>query len=339
MSFLTAKVYSLTSPRELVLKEETVDITNLDPYEIIAETVFSATSPGTELAAYSGISPLRPGNPYPRVVGYCNVSKVILLGNGIVGLKQDDFILTFQSHRSLFKLTKEDFYIKVPKNVLTGYYSTSYLYHLGYHSLLTADARQGHNIGVIGGGVLGYTTCIMSKMAGALTFLFSNQQEACQLLSAKNVHCLSKNENILDQVDALTFKTGLDIVINTSNSWSDWLFALKAVRKGGIIVNMGFPGRGEANPDFNPLDPQYVYMKNLTIKSLCTINERDVPAYDIRFNMKRNLEYIINLITSEQINPIDLITSEIQYGELGVQYDQYIKRDKFMLSTLINWKN
>jgi threonine dehydrogenase-like Zn-dependent dehydrogenase len=336
MSSLISKIYTLSAPYHLALKEVEIN-QNIGDDEIITKTIYTALSPGTEVSAYIGLTPLRPGNIYPRVVGYCNISKVLKKGDNVLGVKEGDYLLTFQSHRDFIKLKRNDFYLKIEPKGSVKFFATSYLYHLGYHSLLTADVKQGHNVGVIGAGVLGYTTAIMSEVAGANTFIFSNQNEVAEKFADNHIHVFPKQDTAFETIDQLTYGTGLDIIINTSNTWDDWLLALKAIRKGGLILNLGFPGRGQQIPDFNPLDPQYVYMKNLTIKALNVINENDVPPYEDRFNMKRNLEYIIGLIEKGILKPTDLITDEVSYTELENQYKKYASRDQYMLTSILKW--
>src|SRR5688572_21668827 len=66
-----AKRAILNGPRELEFQDVLLppDITE---DQLLARTEFSAVSLGTEMAAYSGEPPLRPGIIYPRLVGYCN---------------------------------------------------------------------------------------------------------------------------------------------------------------------------------------------------------------------------------------------------------------------------
>jgi threonine dehydrogenase-like Zn-dependent dehydrogenase len=212
---------------------------------------------------------------------------------------------------------------------------------LGYHSLLTADAKQGHNIGIIGAGVLGVAASLMSQVSGARTFLFSNQDETFSFLEKQNkyIQVLKKEESSLQYTKTITQNTGLDIIVNTSNSWNDWVLALKVANTNGLIVNLGFPGRGEPLPLFNPLDPKYVYTKNLTIKALSPLFESDISASLIRFNVKRNLEYIINLLKIGSIFFNQLVTSEIHYRALNEQYIKYSSKKYYLLSTLIHWKD
>ena len=260
------------------------------------------------------------------------------VGKHISDLKAGDFVLTFQSHRSNFLHDKKDFYLKINDEIVKDSV-IAYLYHLGYHSLLTANIKQGHNIGVIGAGVLGIATSIMSNISSANTFVFSNQDSVSEYLLKNDIKCLVKDDSSILQIQSETTDTGIDVIINTSNSWNDWKFALKAISTNGVIVNLGFPGRGEPAPSYNPLDPQYLYTKNITIKSLSPLYESDIAASYVRFNLKRNLEYILGLIKSKKIAASQIVNEEIDFSELKLHYEKYISRKNYMLSTIINWKN
>jgi threonine dehydrogenase-like Zn-dependent dehydrogenase len=336
MSSTIAKVYELSKPLNLYLKEQKLPepIAN----EIQAETVVSALSPGTEVAAYRGANPLKVGRQYPRVQGYCNVAVVTKIGRDVTTLKPGDHILTFQSHRSAFNCSEYDFVIKIPENINLQHAATAYLYHLGLHGLITADTRFGHHVAVIGLGTLGYTTCVMSRLSGASTFAITNQQASVDKLTNSGVRCFNKNTDNIPSLLQLTHGTGIDIVINTSNHWHDWRLALELVNKGGTIVNIGFPGRDLPVPNFNPLDANYAYVKNLTIKSLCHLSESEVPPYEFRFTMKRNLLHILDLIQDGRLNPNDIISAVVPYTKLSMQYEKYLNGTNTMFSTILNWK-
>lgn len=76
-----ATVVVLTAPRRLEFERQ--PLKEPAPNELLCETLVTAISPGTELAAYIGLPPLRSGLVYPRVQGYCNVARVRAAGSGI----------------------------------------------------------------------------------------------------------------------------------------------------------------------------------------------------------------------------------------------------------------
>lgn len=330
MSSIQSKIITLAAPKTVVVKIEEINIQKLKANQFVAETIFTAISPGTETAAYLGVEPLRAGNFYPRVVGYCNVAKIIFKGTEVNNVNVDDYILTFQSHRTHFVLASNDFYIKLNSNNLKSK-TAAYLFHLGYHSIISAGlSQQKLKIAVIGAGVLGYTTALMAKINGHSVSVFSNQNQAIPKLIDSNFEFYKKDiESIKSQIN------NFNCVINTSNTWQDWHIALQITALAGQIVNLGFPGRGQSLPDFNPLDPKFVYAKNIVIKPLCKLEEDDGSDYCIR----KNLQYILNLIEDSTLNGQDLFTNEIEYNLIEKQYQSYENRSIYQLSTLIHWKN
>ncbi len=337
MEEIGALIYEISEPRVLYLKKEMIDLKSILPNELIARTFYSAISPGTEVAAFSGMESLRGDRaPYPRVLGYCNIAQVIHKGDAVSKFKIGDYFLNFQSHRSHFRCSENDFLIKLSSGNIKNK-CLSYLFHLGYHSLLTANMQAGHNIAVIGLGVLGFTTSVMSKIAGANTFVLTNQLSYRTLLEAKRIEILPKDLSSLETINAKTRQTGIDIVINTSNTWEDWLLAINCVNKGGVIVNLGFPGRGQPLPHFNPLDPKFLYMKNVTIKYLSELNQTGLAPYEQRFNIERNLLYILDLIEKNSIDADEIISSEISYLDLEKQYLLYESKKQNLFSTILKW--
>ncbi|MDD5571826.1 MAG: zinc-binding dehydrogenase [Bacteroidales bacterium] len=335
---MTSKIFELDGPKNLYLRNEEINPDQIEDDEIIAETIYSAISPGTEVAAYRGANPLREGQIYPRVLGYCNVAKIIKTGKNISQFSCGDHIFTHQSHRTLFKIKpNKELIIKLNDDINLKHAAISYLYHLGYHSLISADAKSAHNLGVVGVGTLGYSTCIMSHLLGAKTFAFSNQTDIRKRLKEKGVFCFEKSNSSTSEINNITHGAGLDIIINTSNNWDDWMLALNLVNKGGTIINLGFPGRDEPIPPFNPLDPKFVYAKNIIIKPLCCLGEFDNPYYFSRFSVKMNLLYILDLIKEGKLNPEELISQEINYKELKAQYEKYLIKNRTLFSTIINW--
>ena len=340
MSFLSAYNYSLLNPKDLKLESFRININDIKSNEFCAKTVFSAISPGTETSAYLGLEHLKDGVDYPRLIGYCNVAKVIKVGMDLNSVKEGDFVLTFQSHKSHYIQSSDEFFLNLGNNVSISQakkYSCIYLLHLGFHSLLTAKNFQGLNVGIVGCGTLGYSTALMSEVSGSKTFIFSNQKSANKIFSNSKINFFNKKLSSLKNIDKLTNNIGLDIIINTSNRWDDWKFCLEIVNKSGKIINLGFPGRGEKLPNFNPLLPKYTYFKNLTIKSLCAIDENDTPNFSSRFNLKNNLLYIKSLIDSNQIDFNSFISAEIDYSDLENQYKKYVSRSSLLFTTILKW--
>ncbi|MGZ6288264.1 MAG: zinc-dependent alcohol dehydrogenase, partial [Bdellovibrionota bacterium] len=164
--FIESKIVELDGPKSIVIKSEQLDLSELKDNEVAGQTLFSAISPGTELAAYRGDPPLRPGKIYPRVVGYCNVARVIAAGKLVKDFAVGDIILSFQSHRTTFICSQEVIATVIPSDANLIHASTTYLFHLGYNALIKGDFRPGMSVAVVGLGTLGLTTVAVASSSG-----------------------------------------------------------------------------------------------------------------------------------------------------------------------------
>ena len=338
MSEIQAKIVRLTGPRRLLFEEHTLDIANLAEDQIAAMTEFSAISPGTELGAYTGATPLRTDvEPYPRLQGYCNVSKVLKTGFKVRACKAGDRIVTFQSHRSHFVIGERQVVAVVPNNVSSSTASVTYLFHLGYNALLQAGAVAGTNIAVIGMGVLGLGAVAVGKMAGMRVAAISDQESQTERATKMGAQITSSRKHAEVALQQFSGEPGLDLVIQTTNSWDDYLLALKTVRRGGQICLIGFPGRDTGNPEFNPLAPELFYQKQLTVKAVGFSPASDVPPYEIRFTDKRNMRFLIEKI-AEGVLPADqMISDEYAATDLETAYIDLLGHKNNPVTYVLKW--
>ena len=298
--------------------------------EILAKTLYSAISPGTELAAWRGDKPLREGNIYPRLVGYCNVAQVRAKGAQVSGVEVGDFILTHQSHRSAFIADKSAVLTVIPKEMNLVWVSTTYLYHLGYSALLKANPGPGATVAIVGLGTLGFATLLLANALGYRVTGFSNQPT--QLPDPLQQQITVHGKSIGPETESR-----FDLVINTSNDWQDHRLSMQLARKGGTIAVIGFPGRTQPTPDFNPLESQYFYDKQLTLTACGMVPNLDVPEHEIRFTIKRNCAFLLDLIHKGRLNAELLITEVLPWHELAQAYDKLENRSSGLRTCILDW--
>ncbi len=332
MNSLENKIYVLNEKFDLSIKEEKLDISSLKENEVIGQTVYSCISPGTELAAYQGLPPLRPGKKFPRLVGYCNVGKVLKAGSAVEGIRQGDHILTFSSHCRYFKCKSEEAITRLDEDIDWKMASTVYLFHLGFMAVVEGGAKPGMHVGIMGTGTLGYCTALLCNQFGLNVSVFSNQIYLKKELEDHGIEFSMKD---LSKVHFLV--NAFDVIINTSNSWQDWFLSMELLRKKGSMVNLGFPGRGMAMPNINPLDSRYFYDKQLTLKTAGYVFEGEAEVYDIQFSLKRNIRFLLKLINKGRLDPQKLISKEVKWDQLKCLYDYLLIRDSRKFTGIINW--
>lgn len=337
---MEAQVYRLTGPRILVL--ETEPLPEPGKGQIQAQTLYSAISPGTEVSAYKDEPPLRPMKVYPRLLGYCNVAQVTKVDGGVEEEYQaGDLVYTHQSHRTAFVCDQSKVLCKLPKEVDPAEASATYLFHLGYNALLKGRFKPGANLAVVGLGVLGLGTVAVGRMSGGRVMAISNQASSQQTATVMGAdRAMAKDhDRAVDEASELTRGVGIDLVVNTSNSWEDYELSLKLVRTGGTICLMGFPGRTDPIPPFNPLASQYLYDKQLTITYCGYTPDSDASPQDIRFTLKRNVAFLMDQVAEGRLQASKLITKVIPWRELDQTYQDLAARKPGLVTAVIDWSN
>ncbi|WP_439567630.1 zinc-dependent alcohol dehydrogenase [Sphingopyxis sp.] len=331
MTAVEATTVWLTGPGEVELRGE--QLSAPVEGELLCETIVSALSPGTEIAAWQGLPPLRPSVVYPRLQGYCHVGRVI--ASGSPDYAPGDRVLSFTSHRSHVLLPVADVLYRLPADADASAIACAYLYHLGYNAVLRSKIRSGSRVLVIGLGALGLTSVAMAAIAGADVFAISDQASSAvfaERMGARTVF----GRDALDKAKA-ALGVGADVVISTVNGWSDWQTGLRLAAPNGVIAMLGFPGRGEGVPVENPLASEQVYMKQLRIEAVGWSPERDDSRSFLRFNERANLDWIARMIAEGRIDPSLLISGRYAGTDIATAYTDLAARKNDAITYVLDW--
>jgi len=324
--------YQLKSPGKLELEESIVEIQGDE--EVLAKSIYTAISPGTELAAWLGKPALRPGSVYPRLQGYCNLARVIEIGSETNDISVGDWILTHQSHRSHFVIKADNILAKWNEMTddLAQRVVTTYLYHLGYVALLKAGYFPGHKLGIIGFGALGYGTAELTAAFGGQPYVITSRPELENTYKNAQINFIGKSSGVCSEMS-----NSLDIVINTSDSWEDYQTGLDLLRVGGTMILLGFPGRGLDLPKFNPFESSLLYDKQLTISYAGYVTEANLDEVDVRFNLKRNMSYLSDLIINQRISTSGFSDVIVDWKDLNLLYEEINRRANGKLGGVLKW--
>ncbi|NMG42024.1 zinc-binding dehydrogenase [Chelativorans sp. ZYF759] len=329
---MQSRIATLVSPKILEWDVVQLPDTPPTPKDVVCRTKVSCISPGTEIAAFTGMDPLRPGPVYPRLVGYCNVAEVLEVGSEVAKARVGDYILTHQSHRSAFITHEDNILAHVSDKIDLAQASSTYLFHLAYSALLRSKFAPGHKVAVVGAGTLGLAAIALATASGAEVVAYSSQPNVADRATSFGARA------VLQKADESQDGTA-DILISTSNTWEDWHCALRAASPGGTIAILGFPGRGVGPAQFNPLASQYVYDKQLTLVACGQVPNLDVSPLHIRFTLKRNMEWLLSLVANGRL-PAHLMVSEVvPAANLEKIYERLANRDQSLVTAALEWEN
>jgi threonine dehydrogenase-like Zn-dependent dehydrogenase len=305
------------------------------------ETQVTALSTGTDLGNYLGSSIYVPGAPgYPRPVGYSNVGVVCGVGSAVRGLEPGQRIFSTRPHQSAFLARNSDLLLPVPQGLASDVASLSYLTHLSLAALRQASYQTGENVAIIGLGAIGLCCTALAKAMGANVVAIGNsglRTDIAHQIGA-DLTCKSDGPLLAAELGKFLGETGIDIVILTANSWNAYRQSLEIARPGGRICLLGFPGRDQKPPDFNPLDPQWVYAKQLAIFGSGSAPQTDCPPSDLRFNTRRNLQYILELMASGTMDLGPIISHRLPATKMRYAYELAVKHSKELVAAIFKWE-
>lgn len=326
---------------DLRVEDHPLEVDHLGCDQAVIETEVTALSTGTDLGNYLGDSAHVPGAPpYPRPVGYSNVGIVRHAGADFQGARPGERVFSMKPHQSAYIAEPRDLLVKVPRAVSAEQASLSYLTQLGLAGLRQARYETGENIAIVGLGVIGLCAAALGRAIGARVAAIANApvRTAAALRVGAHAVLLSSDPQIEEQLKAEFHGSGADIVMLAANSWDAWRLSMQLVRYGGRISVLGFPGRAYPAPNFNPLDPCWLYAKQLTILGAGSAPQTDCPPAEIRFNIRRNLEYILDLMATGQMALEPLISHRLPANRMAEAYELAKQHSKDLVAAIFDWR-
>ena len=320
----------LFGARDLRLIEVPLDTDTLQPDQIYVETIITALSTGTDLGNYEGRSTEVPGAPdYPRPVGYSNVGIIHRCGSAVAQWAPGQRVFSLRPHQSAYIANQSDPLVLIPEGVDLAAASLAYLTQLGVASLRQVNYQAGERVAVVGLGVIGLATVGVATAMGARVTAIANSDFRRSLalqLGATQAYLAG------DAPASIA-----DLVVLTANPWPAFQESVHLARYCGRITVLGFPGRAQQPPAFNPLDPAWFYGKQLTITGAGFSPRTSNPPHEIAFNLARNLELIFDYMQMGRLPLEKIITHRYPWHDMKQAYELALAHSKEMAAAVFEW--
>lgn len=321
---------------DLRIEDEFYDPATLQPRELFVRTEVTGFSTGTDLANYEGRSTEVPDAPdYPRAVGYSNVGTVELVGSAVTSLHPGDRVFSMRPHRSGYVANESDIMVPVPNGVDAEQASLCYLVHLGVAALRQVHYETGEDVAVVGLGVIGLCAVAVARAMGARVTAIANNDGRAQL-----AHELGATETYVSgsyDPNSVFEGQGADIVVLTANTWTAYSDSMQMTRYRGRVSILGFPGRAQPAPEFNPLDMRWLYGKQLTIAGTGHIPTIDCATSDIRFNLRRDLKFVLDRMACGDLDLSSTISHRFPYMRMQEAYELARQHSKQLSAAVFHW--
>lgn len=267
------------------------------------------------------------GEPLP--LGYCNVGKVIAVGEGVSEFNIGDRVAS-NGHHAEFVSIPKNLVAHIPDNVSDEEAAFTVIGSIGLQGIRLLNPTLGETIIVTGLGLIGLLTAQLLVANGCKVIGIDIDDNKLALAEQWGIISFNpKNGNVVKFVEEHTNGVGADGVIITASSKSDDIISqsAKMSRKRGRIILVGVIGLNLSRAEF--------YEKELSFQVSCSYGPgrydenyenrgNDYPLPFIRWTEKRNFEAILQSISSGKLKVTEMITEVIPldnyleiYGEIG----------------------
>ena len=264
------------------------------------------------------------GQPLP--LGYCNVGKVIAIGDEVSAFTVGDRVASNGPHSEVVSVPK-NLVVKIPNPVSDEDATFTVIGSIGLQGMRLLKPQLGETIVVIGLGLIGLITCQLLKANGCNVIGLDLDKAKCDLAQEWGINSLNpKTNNPVKSVMDITQNIGADGVIITASTKSNDVIsqAAQMSRKRGRIVLVGVVGLIINRADF--------YEKELSFQVSCSYGPGryddqyeqkgiDYPLPYVRWTEKRNFEAVLEAIKNGNLNVKELITERVPLEDYNQIYD------------------
>ncbi|NQU87000.1 MAG: Gfo/Idh/MocA family oxidoreductase [Mariniphaga sp.] len=261
----------------------------------------------------------------PLPLGYCNVGRIISVGEGVTGFTVGDRVASNGPHAEYVSVPK-NLVTKIPVNVTDEEAVFTVIGSIGLQGIRLCNPTFGETIVVTGLGLIGLLTSQMLLASGCKVIGIDIDSDKCTLAQKWGVKTINPLGNDpVKVVTELTCGVGADGVIITASAKTNDIIsqAARMSRKRGRIVLVGVVDLDISRAEF--------YEKELTFQVSCSYGPgrydedyeqrgQDYPLPFVRWTENRNLQAILETISSGKLNVKDLVTEVVDLGKFSEIY-------------------
>ena len=264
------------------------------------------------------------GQPLP--LGYCNVGKVIAVGEGVSDFSIGDRVASNGQHAEFVCIPK-NLVAHIPDNVTDEEAAFTVIGSIGLQGLRLCNPQLGETLVVVGMGLIGLITAELLVANGCRVIGIDLDPNKIAIAKKKGIIGINPRDGV-DVVKYITDATdniGADGVIITASAKTDEIIAqaAKMSRKRGRIILVGVIGLNISRADF--------YEKELTFQVSCSYGPGryddtyekggiDYPLPFVRWTEQRNFKSILQTISTGKLDVASLITERIKLSEFAQIY-------------------
>ena len=308
-------------------------------YGVVARSICSLVSPGTELAIYTGahMGFSLPEPPFPLIPhrpGYALVGEVEAFGSAVQGLAVGQRVLMEAGHGTVAVAdTRTHAVVPVPAGVPSVHAPLARMAAIAFTALRLAPPQLGDQVVVLGLGLVGLLAGQLFRLAGARPVLgvdrLPSRLKLAEALGIVPVD--TSREELLPALRRALGTRGADIVVEATGSPALVPPALDSARQGGSVVLLGST-RGLVTLD------AYSLLHRKAVRVIGG-HETALPFNgDHAWPRLRNLGLALELMAAGDLRTDGMITDELAADQALTAHDMLRDHPEAHLGVVIHWR-
>jgi threonine dehydrogenase-like Zn-dependent dehydrogenase len=306
---------------------------------VVARSICSLVSPGTELAIYTGahMGFSLPEPPFPLIPhrpGYALVGEVEAFGSAVQGLAVGQRVLMEAGHGTVAVAdTRTHAVVPVPAGVPSVHAPLARMAGIAFTALRLAPPQLGDQVVVLGLGLVGLLAGQLFRLAGARPVLgvdrLPSRLKLAEALGIVPVD--TSREELLSALRRALGTRSADIVVEATGSPALVPPALDSARQGGSVVLLGST-RGLVTLD------AYSLLHRKAVRVIGG-HETALPFNgDHAWPRLRNLGLALDLMAAGDLRTEGMITDELTAEQALSAHDMLRKHPESHLGVVIHWR-
>lgn len=266
----------------------------------------------------------------PLPLGYCNVGRVIELGNRVTGLLVGDRVVSNGRHAE-FVAVPTRLCAKVPPTVPDDSAAFTVLASIALQGIRLAQPTLGETVVVMGLGPVGLLAVQLLLIHGCRVIAIDFNESRLSLAASYGAATIQLGESTEPVTAAveMTGGRGVDAVLIAASTGSSEPVrqAAQMSRKRGRIILIGVTGLELSRADF--------YEKELTFQVSCSYGPGryddtyeqqgiDYPIGFVRWTEQRNFEAVIDQLASGRLKTSEMVSSRFSIQRAAEAYEQVL---------------
>lgn len=324
------------APGKAELQERELDAT-LAPDQVLLKTECSLISPGTEFANLSGNTNRGKKSPFPSVLGYSAVARVLKTGEAVTDLREGDRCLCYHSHHSGLQKMPENDLVRIEDDALPSEQAVFCVVGcMGFQGVRRCCPELGESLLVMGLGLLGQFAVQTARLSGCMPVIaldFNETRRGIARETGADAAFSPDDPALEDKIRALTGGRGCDAVVEVTGNPQAVVQGLKFTARFGRIALVGCNRTPTEKIDFYNL----VHRPGISVIGAHNMAR---PQRDRRpgvWTMREDMALLLRLMSAGRLDSRKLLTMTADPAEAPGIYERLYARDTSLLGVVFDW--